>query len=102
MNCRLRPSVLLVLLTVSLASSARQADAAGPDWLIDASSYRATVKTEDGTTVLDNGLVRRTIVTGTDRCATVSLDNLMTGEQMIRAVRPEAVVEIDGVRYPIG
>ncbi len=34
--------------------------------------------------------------------ATVSFENLMTGESIIRAVRPEACVVLDGVRYEVG
>ena len=51
--------------------------------------------------VLDNGLVCRVIRTR-DGCATISLDNLTTGQQMVRSVRPEAVVTMDGVEYPVG
>ena len=34
--------------------------------------------------------------------ATVGLDNLMTGDSVIRGVKPEAVVEIEGARYEVG
>lgn len=95
-------SPTLAVLALCLAYSIAQSAWSGPDWLIDASPYRATVKVEGGGAVLDNGLVRRTFVTDAGRGATVSLDNLMTGEQMLRSIRPEAVVEIDGVRYPVG
>ncbi len=34
--------------------------------------------------------------------ATVGLDNLMTGQTILRGVKPEALVTIDGVRYEVG
>jgi hypothetical protein len=51
--------------------------------------------------VLSNGLVRRTFRLAPN-AATVGLDNLATGEAILRGVKPEAMVEIDGVRYEIG
>ena len=75
--------------------------AAAPDWLLDATPYKARVVQSGAEVTLDNGLIRRTIRTK-NGCATVSFENRMTGEQMIRAIRPEAVVELDGVKYPVG
>jgi hypothetical protein len=34
--------------------------------------------------------------------ATVGLDNLVTGEAILRGVKPEAILEIDGQRYEVG
>ena len=51
--------------------------------------------------VLDNGLVRR-VIRLAPNAATVAFENLMTGESIIRAVRPEASVVLDGVRYEVG
>jgi len=50
---------------------------------------------------LENGLIRRTFRLAPN-CATVGLDNLMSGEAMLRAVKPEAMVEIDGKKYSVG
>ncbi len=74
-----------------------------PDWLIDASSYRAQVVTNaDGREIkLSNGLLARTFRLAPN-AATVGLDNLITGEALLRGVKPEAILEIDGVRYEIG
>ena len=73
------------------------------DWLIDPSPYRAQVTpSADGREVtLDNGLVRR-VIRLAPNAATIAYENLMTGESIIRAVRPEARVELDGVSYPVG
>jgi len=74
-----------------------------PDWLLDGSPYKAGVyrgKRADEI-ILSNGLVRRTFRLAPN-AATVGLDNLATGEAILRGVKPEAMVEIDGVRYEIG
>jgi hypothetical protein len=74
-----------------------------PDWLLDGSAYKAGVyqsKRADEI-VLSNGLVRRTFRLAPN-AATVGLDNLATGEAILRGVKPEAMVEIDGVPYEIG
>ena len=74
-----------------------------PDWLIDGSAYKAAVhRTSDtGELVLENGLVRRTFRL-VPNAATVAFDNLVTGETLIRGVKPEAIIELDGVRYDVG
>lgn len=74
-----------------------------PDWLLDATPYRAQVQTNaDGRQLrLSNGLLARTFRL-TPNAATIALDNLATGESLLRGVKPEAVVEIDGARYEIG
>ena len=51
--------------------------------------------------ILDNGLIRRTWRLGPN-AACVGFDNLMTGQSMLRSVRPEARVTIDGERYDVG
>jgi len=74
-----------------------------PDWLLDGSSFKAEITASaDGREVkLDNGLIRRALRLSPN-AATVSFENLMTGEQFLRAVRPEAILEMDGVHYNIG
>ncbi len=74
-----------------------------PDWLLDSSPYKASVSRTDHADelVLDNGLVRRTFRLAPN-AATVGLDNLVTGQALLRGVKPEAMVEIDGIRYDVG
>lgn len=73
------------------------------DWLIDPSAYKARViVSPDGREVeLNNGLLRR-VIRLQPNAATVALDNLATGESLLRGVKPEAVVELDGRRFEIG
>ena len=72
-----------------------------PDWFIDPSPYRAQIVPGAKEVALDNGLIRRTIRLAPN-AATVGFDNLVTGASIIRSVRPEAVVELDGVKYDVG
>lgn len=75
---------------------------AGQDWLLQKPIVKASVtKTADNELVLSNGLVSRTIQV-IPNAATTSLKNLVTGEEYIRAVEPEAIVKIDGQDYDIG
>jgi hypothetical protein len=73
------------------------------DWLIDPSPFRAMISTNaaENEIVLENGLVRRVFKLAPD-AATVAFDNLMTGAAILRAVRPEAQVELDGKKFDVG
>jgi hypothetical protein len=73
------------------------------DWLIDPSPYRASVHrdAEGREVVLENRLVRR-LIRLAPNAATVGYVNLITGESILRSVRPEAVVQIDGKTYSVG
>ncbi|WP_165223960.1 alpha-galactosidase [Aquisphaera insulae] len=74
-----------------------------PDWLVDPSPFRATVREEPARheLVLENGLARR-VIRLVPATATVSLKDLTTGEELLRAVGPEARVEFDGKPCAIG
>jgi len=91
--------ILAALISVAGAAQPRLS----PDWLIDPSSYRAQVLTNsDAREIkLSNGLLARTFRLSPN-AATVGLDNLVNGESLLRGVKPEATVEIGGVRYEIG
>ncbi|NLH98255.1 MAG: alpha-galactosidase [Chthonomonadales bacterium] len=73
------------------------------DWLIEKPRARARIyrSAEGKSLVLDNGLIRR-VIRLDPAAATTGLDNLMTGESMLRAVSPEGWIEADGRRYAIG
>ena len=73
------------------------------DWLIDGSSFKAGVFRGEHSDeiVLANGLVARTFRLAPN-AATVGLDNLVTGETILRGVKPEAIIELDGKRYEVG
>lgn len=89
--------LLAMLAGVAIATTPRQAD----DWLIHPGMFETSITQHDDTIELNNGLVRRTWITApTGAC--VALDNLMTGESVLRAVKPEAQVTIDGQFLNVG
>lgn len=73
------------------------------DWLVTPVQTPATVQeSADGKEItLSNGLIRRTFRLQPN-AATVAYDNLMTGQSMLRGVKPEARVEIDGIALEVG
>ncbi|TYP79815.1 hypothetical protein [Paenibacillus methanolicus] len=73
------------------------------DWLLDSSAYLARLEQGEhpDQIVLTNGLISRTWRL-TPNAATVAFDNLMTGETIIRGVKPEAVLRLDGEVVPVG
>ncbi|QTD38447.1 hypothetical protein JL193_03905 [Polaribacter batillariae] len=73
------------------------------DWLLNASSYKANVYQGERSDelVLSNGLLRRTFRI-VPNAATVGFDNLANGESLLRGVKPEAIVKINGVTYEVG
>ena len=83
-----------------LPSKHRRPDA---DYFIDSTRYKAAVfQSSDGRElIMDNGLVqRRWRIAPNGAC--VAYDNLMTGQAMLRSIRPEARLTIDGTAYDVG
>jgi hypothetical protein len=73
------------------------------DWLVEplpvqAAAYRGASTNE---LVLDNGLIRRTFRLAPN-AATVALENLMNGSSVIRAVKPEDLISLDGHEFAVG
>ncbi len=94
------------LIALGLAVVALDTGIAAPapvDWLIDGSPYTARVTEDAGRRelVLDNGLARRVLRLGPN-AATINLENLVSGERLLRAVAPEARITVDGRAYPVG
>ncbi len=77
--------------------------AAPPDWLIAPETFKARVSvgSDRQQVELSNGLIRR-VIRLQPNAATVALDNLITGESLLRGIKPEAIVELDGQRYEVG
>ena len=89
----------------ALVAASATASAAEPpvDWLVNPAPFKAKI-TENPARhelTLENGLVRRTFRLAPN-AATVDYRNLVSGEQMLRATGPEAMVKIDGAQYDIG
>jgi len=73
------------------------------DWLIFPCTIKAGVyKSEDGKDIiLFNGLVKRTFRIQPN-VACIDFINFTNGQQLLRAVKPEALISIDGVEYNVG
>jgi hypothetical protein len=71
------------------------------DWLIDATPYTAQIEEHPDSLVITNGLVRR-IIKLSPNAATIVLDEITTNTSLLRGVKPEAEITINGTPYPIG
>lgn len=73
------------------------------DWLLNATAYTASVKVKETKkeVTLDNGLVKRTFRIEPN---VVCMDylNQVNGQQLLRSVKPEARININGKDYNIG
>lgn len=92
---------ILVGLFIFLFGMARGQNPEG-DWLVDGKSRPAEIiKTSPTEIQLRNGLVQRTFFLSPNP-ACYDFTNLMTGEQLLRTVMPEARITIDGKTYEAG
>ncbi|MGX7686775.1 alpha-galactosidase [Flectobacillus roseus] len=71
------------------------------DWLVSPISQKSQVNITDSEIVLDNGLVRRSFFLG-ENLACYDYFNHSTQQQLIRSVKPEARVTINGRVYQVG
>ena len=73
------------------------------DWLVQAVVHKATIyeTKESNEVVLDNGLVRR-VFRLSPNVACIDYTNKINNQQLLRAIKPEAVITIDGKEYNIG
>ena len=103
MSFRTPLSSLVVFAFSGLAQLSAQAAADPPDWLVDPAPFKARIVAEAGSDeiTLENGLARR-VIRLAPNAATVTLENLVSGEHLLRAVAPEGRITIDGREYPIG
>ena len=74
-----------------------------PDWLLKPPAARAAVyQSPDGRDIiLCNGLLKRSFRLKPN-VACVDFRNLSNGQQLLRAVKPEARIVVDGITYNIG
>jgi hypothetical protein len=71
------------------------------DWLLNASAYKAIISESKNEITLDNGLLKRRFRISPD-VACIDYINLINGQQLLRAVKPEARLVIAGKNYNIG
>ena len=98
----LTPSAILAIAVAAILPG--RADVAPPaDWLVNPAPFKAHVSYDEAKhdLVMENGLTRRTLRLAPN-AATTDFTNLATGEQLLRAVGPEARVTLNGTEYAIG
>ncbi|MBQ9875063.1 MAG: hypothetical protein IJM30_11435 [Thermoguttaceae bacterium] len=95
--------LLVALGSVALGSFASGADASRVDWLLNPAPFVSEVRFDESARelTLTNGLVERRIALEPN-AATVSLRNLTSGEEFVRAIAPEGRIVLDGESFPIG
>ena len=96
--------ILILILMASTGAVARPTDPNSPvDWLINPAPYKAQVHVNQDRSevVLSNGLIKRTLRLKPN-AATVAMEDLVSGQSLLRGVKPEALVEIDGQPYEVG
>ncbi len=98
----MKTQLILGLVALSCAGSLA-ARAASPDWLIDPTPYQSSIRHDPARQelVLQNGLTRRTLRLAPN-AATTDYRSLVTGEQLLRATGPEALVTLNGQEYAVG
>ncbi len=100
---RFWPQHAFCALAFAFSATASLPAAAMPDWLVDPSPYKAKItrRAEGGEIELNNGLVRR-VFQIKPNAATVRVDDLQSGQALLRSVREEAIVELNGEKFAIG
>ena len=90
----------IILIFLSLESKSQFVDIQN-DWLIKPIQQKSTIVQKGSTIVLDNGLLKREFYLGKN-LACFSYINLSNGQQLLRAVQPEAKVFLNGKMYAVG
>ncbi len=71
------------------------------DWMLDPGGFRAEITENNDIITISNKLVSRSFSLDPDG-ATTGFTNLMNGNELIRAVKPEALITINGMTTTIG
>ena len=71
------------------------------DWLVQPSHQPASVEERDTQLILSNGLIQRTFVTSPN-FATVDYTNQITGSSLLRGIKPEVILTINGEEFEVG
>ena len=71
------------------------------DWLVQPFNQPASVEDRDNQLILSNGLIRRTFVTSPN-FATVDYTNQIRESSLLRGIKPEALLTINGNEFEVG
>lgn len=97
---KIKVLTFLSLMVFSMKTIA-QNTATVSDWLIDAKAYKANILVNSSEIILDNGLLRRSFFIG-ENLACYDFYNPTNQQQLIRSIKPEASIVINGKKYFIG
>ncbi|MCA0232777.1 MAG: alpha-galactosidase [Bacteroidetes bacterium] len=92
---------LIVMSIVQLQAQSRYDKPALGDWLVTPVTQKAEVITEGKNIILYNGLVKR-VFRIEPNVVCIDYKNLSNGQQLLRAVKPEAKIVVNGKMYNIG
>jgi len=103
MNKTVLSLVLLVIFFPTIVTGQTVKDKQSNDWLVDGKGFTANIQLSENKKdlVLTNGLVKRIFRTKPNLACT-GYENLSNGQQLLRAIKPEAVLIIDGKKFNIG
>jgi hypothetical protein len=95
--------MIFILFVFCLSSCVQTRTGGSQDWLLTKGKYSAEIEIENNAKdlVMKNGLIERSFRL-LPNAATTGFANLMTGESILRGIKPEAVLKIDGQTHNVG
>jgi hypothetical protein len=91
----------IVLPLILIGVSCTEIQQSPEDWLLDRSGYISEIKDAGNRLIMTNGLITRTFSLKPDG-ATIGFHNNITDKELLRSVKPEAIIIVDGVPMTIG
>ena len=103
MNKTILSFLLVVIFIPSFMNGQTVKDKQSNDWLVNGKGYTAKILLSENKKdiVLTNGLVKRVFRTKPNLACT-GYENLSNGQQLLRAIKPEAILTIDGKKFNVG
>ena len=90
-------SALLLLLVITSSCTIKRRS----DWLLNSAPFKSEIIEKNGSVTISNGLISRSFSLSPDG-ATISFFNLMTGKELLRAIKPEMAISVNGNKMTIG
>lgn len=97
----LKSLCLTLLMALGLCQLVQATDKQETDWLINGATYKANIITSSNSVTLTNGLVERSFRISPN-LACYDFVNLANNQQLIRSIKPEARLTINGTSYLVG
>jgi len=91
----------VVLPLFLIAVSCTETQKSPGDWLLDGSGYISCIKDAGNRLIMTNGLITRTFSLKPDG-ATIGFHNNITNKELLRSIKPEAIITVNGVPMKIG